>query len=264
MEKIKRYGSTFFAAEILQEAVGLIDRLSGGGGLRYAPLRVEVDGSSWEHDEIEEFWADYRRGTSGVGFSVAAQNNSNMRLWLFVYGQGNRRDSAVHVEAPTRAEIERVSRVFEQSVQSSKLPDEPVQAGGKIFIGHGRSLLWRELHDHLRDLHGFDVEAYEVGARAGHAVRDVLESMLTSSSMAFLVMTGEDETADDNIRARQNVVHELGLFQGKLGFPRGIALVEEGTELFTNMAGIQQIRFSKGNIKETFGEVVATIRRETG
>ena len=88
--------------------------------------------------------------------------------------------------------------------------------------------------------------------------------MLSSSAIAFLIMTGEDETADAEYRARQNVVHELGLFQGKLGFGRAIALVEDGIELFTNMAGIQQIRFSKGNIQETFGEVLATIKRETG
>ena len=35
-------------------------------------------------------------------------------------------------------------------------------------------------------------------------------------------------------------------------------------KLFTNMDGIQQIRFSEGNIQETFGHVLATIKRETG
>jgi len=64
------------------------------------------------------------------------------------------------------------------------------------------------------------------------------------------------------MRARQNVIHELGLFQGKLGFSRAIILLEEGTEQFSNIQGIEQIRFSKGNIRETFGEVLATIRRE--
>jgi predicted nucleotide-binding protein len=63
-------------------------------------------------------------------------------------------------------------------------------------------------------------------------------------------------------RARQNVVHETGLFQGRLGFSRAIVLVEEETELFSNLAGIRQIRFSKGKIKETFGDVLAVLRRE--
>lgn len=86
--------------------------------------------------------------------------------------------------------------------------------------------------------------------------------MLAKSAFALLVMTGEDEMVDGGTRARQNVVHETGLFQGRLGFHRAVVLLEEGTEEFSNIHGIEQIRFSKGNIKETFGEVLATIRRE--
>ncbi len=84
----------------------------------------------------------------------------------------------------------------------------------------GRSGAWRDLKDHLHEEHGYRVEAYETGARAGHAVRDVVEDMLSANSFALLVMTGEDETASGEVRARQNVVHEAGLFQGRLGFNR--------------------------------------------
>jgi predicted nucleotide-binding protein len=106
------------------------------------------------------------------------------------------------------------------------------------------------------------VEAYEVGARAGHTIRDVLTDMLGKSLFACLVLTAEDEMADGTMRARQNVIHEAGLFQGRLGFNKAIILIEEGTEEFSNIQGVQQIRFSKGNVKETFGEVLATLRRE--
>ena len=78
----------------------------------------------------------------------------------------------------------------------------------------------------------------------------------------MLVLTGEDETSDGKMRARQNVIHETGLFQGRLGFSKTIVLVEEDVEEFSNIKGIEQIRFSKGNIKETFGDVLATIKRE--
>jgi predicted nucleotide-binding protein len=88
--------------------------------------------------------------------------------------------------------------------------------------------------------------------------------MLDESSLALLVMTGEDETANGKMLARQNVVHEAGLFQGRLGFSRAIVLLEEGTEEFSNIAGIQQIRFPKDHIKETFGDVLAVIKRELG
>jgi predicted nucleotide-binding protein len=132
----------------------------------------------------------------------------------------------------------------------------------RVFIGHGRSQQWRDLKDHLHEQHGYSVEAYEIGARAGHVIRDILEEMMKSSSIAFLVMTGDDETSEGKLRARQNVVHEIGLFQGRLGFSRAIVLLENGVEEFSNLQGIHQIRYSQGHIKETFGDVLATLRRE--
>jgi len=86
--------------------------------------------------------------------------------------------------------------------------------------------------------------------------------MLDASSMAFLVMTAEDELMDGTSQPRANVIHEAGLFQGRLGFPRGIAVVQEGTKLFSNIDGIQQIRFEEMHINQTFGYVLAAIRRE--
>jgi predicted nucleotide-binding protein len=86
--------------------------------------------------------------------------------------------------------------------------------------------------------------------------------MLSKSTFAILVLTGEDLDAEGNLRARENVVHELGLFQGHLGFSRAIILLEDGTSEFSNIHGIHQIRFSKGNIKETYGDVLATLKRE--
>lgn len=88
--------------------------------------------------------------------------------------------------------------------------------------------------------------------------------MTEVSSFAILVMTGEDEGKDGQLKARPNVIHETGLFQGKIGFSRAIVLLEDQTEEFSNLYGIQQIRFTKGNIKETFGDVIATIKREFG
>jgi predicted nucleotide-binding protein len=66
--------------------------------------------------------------------------------------------------------------------------------------------------------------------------------MLNTSSIAFLVFTGEDEAGDGGVRARQNVVHEAGLFQGKLGFSKALMLLEEGTEEFRLPAACKIIR----------------------
>ena len=51
--------------------------------------------------------------------------------------------------------------------------------------------------------------------------------MMSQAGFAFLIMTAEDEMADSSVQARPNVIHEVGLFQGKLGPRRAIVLIEE-------------------------------------
>lgn len=130
-----------------------------------------------------------------------------------------------------------------------------------VFIGHGRADAWQELAKHLRKA-GYKVETYESGARAGRAIHEVLSGMLDASAFALLVMTGEDKTNSGTIRARQNVVYEIGLFHAKLGTNRAVVLFEEGVESFSNISGVTYIPFNKNKISTVFKEVLATIRRE--
>ena len=59
-----------------------------------------------------------------------------------------------------------------------------------------------------------------------------------------------------------NVVHEAGLFQERLGFTKAIVLLEEGCEEFSNIQGLGQIRFPKGNIAAAFEEIRRVLERE--
>lgn len=89
-----------------------------------------------------------------------------------------------------------------------------------------------------------------------------LEEMLNGSAFAFLVMTGEDEQVDGSVRARENVIHEVGLFQGKLGLRRAIVLLEDGCTEFSNIHGLGQIRFPKGHIMARSEEIRRVLERE--
>jgi predicted nucleotide-binding protein len=89
-----------------------------------------------------------------------------------------------------------------------------------------------------------------------------LNKMLDDAAFAFLVLTAEDERADGVMQARMNVVHEAGLFQGRLGFEKAIILLEEGCEEFSNIKGLGQIRFPPGSISATFEEVRRVLERE--
>jgi predicted nucleotide-binding protein len=79
---------------------------------------------------------------------------------------------------------------------------------------------------------------------------------------AFLVLTAEDERVDGAMLARQNVVHEAGLFQGRLGFSRAIVMLEEGCDDCSNIAGLGQIRFPAGYISASFEEARRVLERE--
>lgn len=64
------------------------------------------------------------------------------------------------------------------------------------------------------------------------------------------------------MNARLNVVHEAGLFQGRLGFRKAIVLLEEGCEEFSNIHGLSQIRFPKGDISARFEKIREVLERE--
>lgn len=139
---------------------------------------------------------------------------------------------------------------------------ESRHAGANVVIGHGRSVVWRELRDLLRDRLNLPVDEFNAVATAGVPTMDRSSEMLDSAGFAFLVMTAEDEQPDGKIRARENVVHEAGLFQGRLGFRKAIILLEDGCEEFSNILGLSHIRFAKGNLSAKFEEVRSVLERE--
>lgn len=134
--------------------------------------------------------------------------------------------------------------------------------GTNVFIGHGRSHLWKDLKDFLQDRLRLPWDEFNRVPVAGVTNIARLSEMLDSAAIALLVMTAEDEQIDGTVRARMNVIHEAGLFQGRLGLMKAIVLLEEGCDEFTNIQGLGQIRFPKGNIKASFEEIRQVLERE--
>lgn len=261
-QKKKLYEHVIFTPEVIEQGDDLINTILPKEYEKLERMFLSVglsDEEKWYYDNEEEFFADYRKG-----FRSATFEKYFMKMAFNISVYGNRTEVAIRM--PSRAQVEKVFHVFESNVEKCRLPEppaeEPIKPIVRVFIGHGRSPQWRDLKDHLHEKHGLAVESYESGARAGITIRDVLDEMLTSSSFAILILTGEDLDAGGRLHARENVIHELGLFQGRLGWRKAIVLLEEGVEEFSNIHGLNHIPFRAGNIKETFGEVLATISRE--
>lgn len=252
MEKSKSYKDTYFSADVIKRSLNenIKEQVSKSS------YRLRRENETLTLDDEREFFAEYRKPHDS---STIRKSDVNISITI---NYTKNADTTLIVEAKTRGEIENVFELFEENHSQSVVPNDKEIKTPVIFIGHGRSSLWRDLKDHLTDKHDYKIEAYETGARAGHTIRDVLDEMANKSSFAILVMTGEDEDKDGKLKARPNVIHEIGLFQGRLGFSRAIVLLEDETEEFSNLFGIQQLRFSKGNIKEVFGDVLATLKRE--
>ena len=134
--------------------------------------------------------------------------------------------------------------------------------GTKVFIGHGRAFAWRDLKDFIQDRLHLPWDEFNRVPVAGLTNIVRLSEMLDESAIAFLVMTAEDEQQDGAMHARMNVIHEVGLFQGRLGFTKAIIILETGCEEFSNIQGLGQIRFPKGNIKACFEEIRQVLERE--
>lgn len=163
------------------------------------------------------------------------------------------------------AVLTRLDRMAQQGQQDSPpLKDMAPLRGnaGPVFIGHGRSPLWKDLRDLLVNRLGLKYEEFNREPSAGKSNKERLQEMLDASGFALIVMTGEDEMEDGKRHARENVIHEAGLFQGKLGFEKAIILLEEGCKEFSNIEGLVQLRFPRGNIMAVSEEVRRVLERE--
>jgi len=135
-------------------------------------------------------------------------------------------------------------------------------SGSHVFIGHGRASVWKDFRDFIRDRIKLPFDEFNRLPVAGIPTATRLMQMLDDAAIAFLILTAEDEQADGKFHPRMNVIHEAGLFQGRLGFSRSIILLEEGCEEFSNSHGVGHIKFPKGNILQAFEEVRRVLERE--
>ncbi len=134
--------------------------------------------------------------------------------------------------------------------------------GTNVFIGHGRSLQWMALKDFIENRMHLPHDEFNRIPVAGVTNIARLLEMLDSAAIAFIILTAEDEQKDGKIQARMNVIHEVGLFQGRLGFSRAVVMLEDGCEEFSNIHGLGQIRFPHGRIDAAFEEVRRVLERE--
>lgn len=120
---------------------------------------------------------------------------------------------------------------------------------GKIFIVHGHDRLVRmELKNYLQNtLKLPEPVILEENMSAGLTIIENFEKYAAEAGLVFVLLTPDDFT-EDSVRARQNVILELGYFMGKLGRKSGriIILCKGDVEIPSDLSGILFIRIDNG------------------
>jgi len=152
----------------------------------------------------------------------------------------------------SRAQAERLVRDIEQifEIRANSELSQPIQGQLKcVFISHGGSPDWRKVQAYIeKDLKISTLElAQEVNG--GLTIIEKLERNAARCDCAVIIMTGEDLFQNDLARVRENVMHEIGYFQGKYGRNFVILLHEEGVNIPTNLSGVAYAPFPKGYIE---------------
>jgi predicted nucleotide-binding protein len=201
---------------------------------------------------------------NGIGYSLDFWTDSTpVHSWHKAYTDGLNEAKAI-----LQTMIEEIQEdwdgedVQQKTTEGERGPGKSAGAKPCVFIGHGRSVLWARLQLYLQNDLGLTTVNYEAESRVGDSIIPILEKMLQEADFAVLILTAEDETTTGERRARQNVIHEAGLFQGRLGFKKAVLLVQEGLQEFTNVAGLQYIGFSGDRIEQTFYELQRVLKRE--
>lgn len=126
----------------------------------------------------------------------------------------------------------------------------------KVFITHGHNEVAKlKIKDYLLTrLSHEPVILGEQPGRQGLTIIEALEKFSEGCEFAVILLTTDDLTKDGGQRARQNVIHEVGFFQGRLGRSKVVLIVEKGVEIPSNLLGLFYIQYER-DIKEVFADL---------
>jgi sugar/nucleoside kinase (ribokinase family) len=129
-----------------------------------------------------------------------------------------------------------------------------------VFIAHGTSPEWLAVQRFIEEQFELPVYSFESSSWSGHQVAEALTDYMDRCSLAICVLTADDFTGDGRRFARQNVIHEVGLFQGRHGFDRVLVLAEDGCDFVPPAAKPYTIPFPPLGIERTFYRLAEMIR----
>ena len=146
-----------------------------------------------------------------------------------------------------------IDQIFEVRANSQLAPPSPSKTASRVFISHDRAHDWMAVQQYIEKDVGIPTLELALEPNLGRTVLQKLEEESEKCSAAVIVATGDDLDGEGNLRARENVMHEIGYLQAKYGISRVCLLHQEGTSIPSNIQGLVYIPFPEGYVNATFG-----------
>jgi predicted nucleotide-binding protein len=133
----------------------------------------------------------------------------------------------------------------------------------KIFIGHGGVDIWENLATKIssKKVNNRELKtlSFESNKYCGADNYSIAYNSIKEAEFAVILMLAEDEMKNDEWRARDNVLHEIGLAQGLKGPDKTIILFD--AKLPSNISGLNHIKIDKDKLDHAALEVKEAIEK---
>lgn len=165
-----------------------------------------------------------------------------------------------YIELSSMLTLQRdLSYIFEVR-SNSRIGESVAEKPKRVFISHGKIKEWYKVQAYIEKDNKIPTLELAQEANLGRTVLQKLSEESDKCSYAVIVMTGDDDIGDGKPRARENVMHEIGFFQGKYGLQNVCLLYEEGTNIPSNIHGLVYIPFAKDYVESTFGALTRELK----
>lgn len=256
MRYTRIFKRTLFTEAVIRKVVEMMESKAGRGHANVA-LRINREDHKWNLDTLDNFFEEYNHGFNRMNFSQMFGHHYNLEMGTTAMDY----DFEVSITSPNKSDIQEIIAFLAEHHEDCSI-DKLYNSLKKpfIFIGHGRKNDWKDLRDHLRDLHNYDVRFYESCDRSGGYLFDNVYEMITGSKISILVLSNDDMMEDGTMRARQNVIHELGMAQVIHGIKNTLVVIEEGCDWPSNIQGIACFPYAK-SIRAINGDIVSALEK---
>lgn len=184
-----------------------------------------------------------KKAPNMVVIMISAKNNDMISVVSKAYGEG------IYTFLD-KNECDFIEQLIERILEVERKMND------KIFISYGHNeLLKLKLKEFIRDRLKREIIVLDELPNSGLTIVEKLEKASSYCNCAIVLLTKDDELMEGGMRARQNVIHEVGFFQGKYGRNKVILLCEKGVELFSNISGIMRIDFEATHFEAVYDSI---------